>query len=126
MKQYRHKKAFELESGLIIEGLTIAYHTYGQMNRNKTNVVWICHHLTANSDASLWWKGMVGEGDIIDPSRHFIICANILGSCYGTTGPLSENPVTEKPWYGDFPIITIRDMVNAHIILREQIGRAHV
>jgi homoserine O-acetyltransferase len=122
MKQYRHEKNFELENGGNLNGLSIAYHTYGKLNSDKSNVVWICHHLTANSDASLWWKGMVGEGYIIDPSKYFIVCANILGSCYGTTGPLSVNPATGQPWYSTFPMITIRDMVRAHILLRNHLG----
>ncbi|MBO9571972.1 MAG: homoserine O-acetyltransferase [Chitinophagaceae bacterium] len=122
MKQFRSELPFTLESGAIIEGLNIAYHTYGELNSDKSNVVWICHHLTANSDAALWWKGVVGEGYIIDPSRYFIVCANILGSCYGTTGPLSINPATGSPYYSNFPFITIRDMVKAHMLLREHLG----
>ena len=118
MRYYHYENAFELENGTTLDGLSIAYHTYGEMNGSKSNVVWICHHLTANSDAALWWKGMIGEGLLIDPSRYFIVCANILGSCYGTTGPLSINPSTGQPWYAAFPQITIRDMVRAHMLLR--------
>lgn len=122
MKQFRHDSPFKLESGSQLDDLTIAYHTYGELNSRKDNVVWICHHLTANSDAALWWNGVVGEGFLLDPSRYFIVCANILGSCYGTTGPLSTNPATSKPYYSSFPFITIRDMVNAHILLRRHLG----
>jgi homoserine O-acetyltransferase len=122
MKHYRHEKAFKLENSATLGGLSIAYHTYGEMNSDKSNVVWICHHLTANSDAALWWKGMVGEGSLIDPSEYFIVCANILGSCYGTTGPLSIDPATGRPWYSTFPQITVRDMVRAHILLRQHLG----
>lgn len=121
MKHYIHEKRFELESGESLNGLSVAYHTYGKMNSDKSNVVWICHHLTANSDAALWWQGVVGEGYLIDPSKYFIVCANILGSCYGTTGPLSTDPSTGKPWFSTFPLITIRDMVNAHILLRKHL-----
>jgi len=126
MKHYRNDQAFELENGEVLEGLTIAYHTYGKMNSDKSNVVWICHHLTANSDVSLWWKGMIGEGAIIDPARHFIVCANILGSCYGSTGPLTINPATGEPWYSSFPLVTVRDMVRAHILLRRHLGIEHI
>ena len=122
MKHYQSEKTFELENGKTLDGLSIAYHTYGRMNSDKSNVVWICHHLTANSDASLWWQGMVSDGAIIDPAKHFIVCANILGSCYGSTGPLSIDPSTGKPWYSSFPLITIRDMVKAHILLRKHLG----
>lgn len=122
MMHFRYELPFTLESGAKIDGLNIAYHTYGKLNSDKSNVVWICHHLTANSDAALWWKGVVGEGYLIDPAKYFIVCANILGSCYGTTGPLSENPTTGSPYYSDFPFITIRDMVKAHILLRQHLG----
>src|SRR4029079_13269971 len=122
MKEFRHEQPFTLESGKILKGITIAYHTYGRMNDQQSNVVWICHHLTANSDASLWWSGVVGQGAIFDPESCFIVCANILGSCYGSTGPLSENPETGKPYYSSFPQVTIRDMVRAQILLRQHLG----
>src|SRR5688572_19170006 len=111
MKHYRHEKPFLLENGGILPGIEIAYHTYGTVNGDGSNVVWVCHHLTANSDVGSWWQGMVGEGCLLDPGKHFIVCANILGSCYGTTGPLSVNERTNEPYYLDFPQITIRDMV---------------
>lgn len=122
MKQYRYERPFTLENGKVLGELNIAYHTYGKLNEHQTNVVWICHHLTANSDALLWWSGMVGPGAFFDPSKYFIVCANILGSCYGTTGPHSIDPSTGKPYYSNFPNITIRDMVNAHIALRQHLG----
>ena len=122
MKQYRYERPFTLENGKVLNELNIAYHTYGEMNELQTNVVWICHHLTANSDALLWWNGMVGPGALFDPSKYFIVCANILGSCYGTTGPHSLDPSTGKPYYSTFPNITIRDMVNTHVVLRKHLG----
>lgn len=122
MKQFKHDLPFTLESGKVLNGIDITFHTYGEMNEDQSNVVWICHHLTANSDASLWWPGFVGTGTIIDPSRYFIVCANILGSCYGSTGPLSIDPATGRPYYMTFPQVTIRDMVNAHILLRKHLG----
>ena len=124
--EYNHK--FVLESGESLPEITIAYHTYGKLNAAKDNVVWICHALTANSDAVEWWKGVVGKGCIINPGEHFIICANILGSCYGTTGPLSIDTTTGKPYFSNFPNITIRDIVNAHIILRHhlEIGKINL
>ena len=100
----------------------IAYHTFGKLNTDKSNVIWICHALTANSDASDWWAGIVGKGKAFDPDKHFIVCANILGSCYGTSGPHSVNPLTEKKYYNSFPSVTIRDMVKTHILLRKHLG----
>ena len=117
---YPHPVA--LESGTTLPELTIAYTTYGMLNAEKSNVVWVCHALTANSDAADWWNGVVGLRHVIDPEKHFIVCANILGSCYGTTGPLSNNPATGQPYYHNFPLITIRDMVQAHILLRKHLG----
>ncbi|OQY02965.1 MAG: homoserine O-acetyltransferase [Bacteroidetes bacterium 4572_117] len=114
---YKHNQAFQLESGEYLEEIDIAYTTYGTLNDDKSNVVWICHAFTANSDAMEWWPGMVGKGLAFDPDKHFIICANILGSAYGTTGPLSVNPKTGKPYYRNFPFITVRDIVNVNIIL---------
>ena len=122
MKHYRHEQPFKLENGQMLNGIDVAYHTYGNLNNDQSNVVWICHHLTANSDAALWWSGVVGKGAIFDPDKYFIVCANILGSCYGSTGPLSVNPETGKPYYITFPQVTIRDMVKAHILLREHLG----
>jgi homoserine O-acetyltransferase len=122
MKYFEYNQPFKLENGQQLPSLTIAYHTYGSLNADKNNVVWVCHALTANSDAADWWQGVVGNGSVINPEKYFIVCANILGSCYGTTGPLSINPETGKPWYHRFPLITIRDMVKAHILLRRHLG----
>ena len=122
MKYFHYNQSFKLENGQQLPGLTIAYHTWGTLNAAKNNVVWVCHALTASSNAADWWKGVVGEGCVINPSTHYIVCANILGSCYGTTGPLSVNPQTGGPWYHTFPHITIRDMVQAHILLRQHLG----
>lgn len=122
MNHFSHSQDFQLEAGTILPGIEIAYHTYGKLNEDASNVVWICHALTASSDVADWWPGVVGSGTIINPEKYFIVCANILGSCYGTTGPLSINESTGRPYYGDFPLVTIRDMVKAHILLREHLG----
>ncbi len=127
MKHYLHPEPFELEMGGSLPRLEIAYHTFGTLNDAKDNVVWVCHALTANSDVADWWPGTVAEGRFLDPARYFIVCANIIGSCYGTTGPMSENPATGKPYYSKFPKYTMRDIVRAHIILADAlgIGRIH-
>ena len=119
---YKYDKEFELESGVKLPSLTIAYDTYGVRNEDSSNVIWVCHALTANSDVADWWPHTVEEGCFLDPDRYFTVCANFLGSHYGTTGPLSENPETGESWYGDFPRITVRDMVRAHQLLAEYLG----
>ncbi|MEL6926176.1 MAG: homoserine O-acetyltransferase, partial [Bacteroidota bacterium] len=89
---------------------------------DDSNVIWICHALTANSDAADWWEGLVGTGKLFDPAHHYIVCANMLGSCYGSTQANSINPATGKIYGADFPVISIRDMVNSHDILRKHLG----
>lgn len=122
MNHFHHAGMFQLEAGGTLPGITIAYHTYGTLNTDRSNVVWVCHALTASSNAVDWWSGVIGGNQVIDPEKYFIICANILGSCYGSTGPLSSEPESGKPWYNTFPFITIRDMVKAHILLRNYLG----
>lgn len=113
---------FELETGFVLPELRIAYHTYGSRAAAGSDTVWVCHALTANSDVTDWWPHTVEAGRFLDPARHFVVCANILGSHYGTTGPLHTNPVTGRPWYRDFPPFTIRDIVRAHILLADALG----
>lgn len=123
---YRHTEPFTLESGAVLPELTIAYDTYGEMDSACSNVVWVCHALTANSDVADWWTHTVEPNKFLDPARHYIICANIIGSHYGTTGPLHINPATGEPYYGDFPPFTIRDMVAAHRLLASALGISHI
>jgi homoserine O-acetyltransferase len=104
-------KSIILECGETLQNIEINYTTYGELNNAKDNVVWVFHALTANSDPSEWWPGIVGEEDIINPNDHFIVCANILGSCYGSTGPQNRK----------FPLITVRDMVSAHQLLKDHL-----
>jgi homoserine O-acetyltransferase len=112
---------FPLESGESLPQIEIAYSTYGNYLPNQTKVVWVCHALTANSNVFEWWQGLFGEKDFFNPNEYFIICANILGSCYGSTHALSLNPETNLPYYHAFPFLTIRDLVNAHILLRKHL-----
>jgi len=118
---FHFSQPFHLEAGGRLPELQIAFHAYGKYVQGVTPVVWICHALTANSDAADWWSGLVGVGKLFDPSIHFIVCANVIGSCYGSTGPLSVNPETGKPYYHSFPFISVRDMVKAHILLRKHL-----
>ncbi len=121
-KIFKYDQQFQLEGGEILPELEIAYHTYGKLNAEKNNVVWVCHALTANSDVFDWWPGLFGENELFNPKDHFIVCANNLGSCYGTTGPLTVNRHTKEAWFSYFPNITVRDMVKAHDLLREELG----
>lgn len=106
------KDPIVLECGDTLRNVTIAYTTWGTLNADKSNVVWVFHALTANGNPHEWWPEMVGTGQVIDPQQHFIICANMLGSCYGSTGPKNMN----------FPLVTINDMVKAHKILKAHLG----
>lgn len=122
MDYFNYKESFSLERGGLLAGLTIAFETYGSLNGNRDNVIWICHALTANANPVEWWPGMVGPGCVFDTDQYFVVCANILGSCYGTTGPLSVDPDTGGPFFHSFPNITIRDMVRAHQLLFRHLG----
>ncbi|WP_316820006.1 alpha/beta fold hydrolase [Pedobacter gandavensis] len=119
---YTHTKVFKLESGKKLRKIELAYQTYGKLNANKDNVIWACHALTANADVLDWWKGLFGNNDLFNPEEHFIICANVLSSHYGSTSPLSVNPTTGLPYYLAFPEVTIRDMVAAHRLLAKHLG----
>lgn len=119
---YRYKESFPLERGGALESLEIAYSTFGTLNAERTNVIWVCHALTANSDVADWWPHTVEKDKFLDPDKWFVVCANIIGSAYGTTGPLSLNPTTGEPYYRDFPKVTVRDVVRAHILLADKLG----
>jgi homoserine O-acetyltransferase len=122
---YHYNQPFTLECGVSLPQLKIAYHTYGEFTPGK-KVAWVCHALTANSDVTDWWKGLVGEGCLINQTDYYIVCANIIGSCYGSTGPLSIDDIGTSISYDNFPTITIRDMVQAHILLRQHLGIEHI
>ena len=119
---YHHGEAITLESGAVLAEVDITYDTFGTLNEAKDNVIWVCHALTANSDVADWWPHTVEEGRFLDPTRYFIVCANFLGSHYGTTSPLSVNPTTGEKYYYDFPQITVRDMVKCHQLLAKHLG----
>lgn len=113
---------FELECGDILPELEISYTTYGTLSPDGDNVVWVFHALTANADPVEWWPGLVGKGFLINPEKYFIVCANMLGSCYGTTGPDSIDPRTGEKYGVNFPVVTVKDMVNAHKLLQSHLG----
>ena len=114
---------FHFEAGGSLDSIGIVYHT-SACSRGK--VVWICHALTANSDVEDWWPQLVGPGKLLDTERYRIVCVNIPGSAYGTSGPASTDPRTGKPYYFGFPKVTVRDMVQALILVRRHLGIDHV
>jgi homoserine O-acetyltransferase len=123
IRYYHDPDPFTLEFGYTFpEGITIAYHTYGQLNAERDNVIWVCHALTANSHVADWWSGIFGSGKVLDPDRYFIVCANVLGSCYGSTGARSIDRNTGQPFGMNWPLVTIRDWVRAHNRLRIHLG----
>jgi homoserine O-acetyltransferase len=117
-----HDEPLQLEGGGTLPSLRVAYDTFGTLNSNADNVIWVCHALTASSDVSEWWPGLFGNNKALDPAKYFIVCANILGSHYGTTGPLDVHSETGKKWYTNFPFITVKDMVNVHRLLKKHLG----
>jgi homoserine O-acetyltransferase/O-succinyltransferase len=126
-KVYHYNKKFELESGSYLPELQLFYTTYGKLNADKSNVIWICHAFSGNSDFTEWWPGLFGENKLYDPNKYFVVCVNMIGGCYGSTGPLSENPETGTPYFHDFPVITNKDIVNTYDIIRKllHIDRIH-
>ena len=111
-----------LELGGRLPGLRIGYRTWGTLAPDGSNAVVVCHALTGSADADLWWTRLFGPGRSLDPERDFVVCSNILGSCYGTTGPAEVDPSTGRPWLGTFPALTIRDMVRVQHALTSALG----
>ena len=119
---YNHSQEFKLESGGILENFNLAYCTSGRLNEDKSNVIWVCHPLTKGADVMSWWSGLFGKDCLFNPEEHYIICVNLLGSCHGSTGALSNNPKTKQPYFHDFPFLTIRDIVYTFDVLRNDLG----
>lgn len=118
-------RPFALESGHSIPHLEIAYRSWGKLSPQGDNAIVVCHALTGNADADEWWAPLFGPGRVLDPEKHFIVCSNALGSCYGTTGPAS--PASDgHPWGARFPRITIRDQVRVQIALADALGIARI
>ncbi len=125
------REPLRLDCGVDFGPFTIAYQTYGKLNPERSNAILICHALTGDQYAAEphpitgsagWWTTMVGPGGVLDTERYFLVCANVLGGCMGTTGPKDINPATGEPWALDFPVITIHDMVRAQKLLLEHLG----
>jgi homoserine O-acetyltransferase len=113
---------FITESGFIFEKPEAAYKTWGKLNRERNNVILICHALTGHAAADEWFPGIFGKGNICDPEKHFIICINVPGSPYGSSGPWSINSSTGKFYLNKFPVITVRDMVRFQQLVLDHLG----
>jgi homoserine O-acetyltransferase/O-succinyltransferase len=111
-----------LENGAVLEDVRVAYRSWGNIANAGEHAILICHALTGSADVDAWWPGLIGEGLTFDPARDFIICANILGSCYGTTGPVSRKPGSGQRYRADFPQISVRDMVEVERMLLDELG----
>jgi len=133
-----HKARFTnplyLESGRILEPYEIAYETYGTLNDDKSNVIVVFHALTGShhvagtyegESKAGWWDGLIGAGKTIDTNRFFVICTNVIGSCFGSTSPMSDNYPSTEPFRYKFPVLTIADMVKAQYILFSSLGIHH-
>ena len=125
------EEPIELVSGKTLKDVTVAYETYGELNKEKSNAILVCHALTGDAHAAGWhegdkkpgwWEIVIGPGKALDTKKYFIICSNVLGGCKGTTGPSSINPDTGKEYGIDFPVITIKDMVEVQKMLVESFG----
>ncbi|MCF0177467.1 MAG: alpha/beta fold hydrolase [Bacteroidales bacterium] len=116
---YIHKGEFYLEAGGVLPNLVVRYHTSADATNGK-KIIWICHALTANSNPEDWWGVMVGPGKFFDTDKYFIVCANIIGSCYGTTAPVDYES------YKAFPAVTFKDVVRAYQLVCQEIGLKHI
>lgn len=143
--EYTYKEKFDFEAGGSVNGLRLVYHASGlrlaveedcaegrEGHAEGRKVIWICHALTANSDAEEWWPELVGPGKFFDTEKYIVVCVNMLGSAYGSSGPSSPIPSylstsganagAARPYYFDFPLITVRDIVRANILVRKHLG----
>lgn len=122
LQLFNYNQPVTLESDVIIPGYHLGYHTYGKLNESGDNVIWVFHALTANSDPLDWWPGLIGDGNLFDPLVYFIVCVNMPGSCYGSSGPMDIAPDSQKPWLHSFSLFTIKDMVRAYQPLRKHLN----
>ncbi|GIK75977.1 MAG: homoserine O-acetyltransferase [Chloroflexota bacterium] len=129
---FAEDEPFCLESGESLSPVTLAYETYGALNADRSNAILICHALSGSAHAAGyldgdptklgWWEDCIGPGKAFDTDRFFVICSNVIGSCYGSTGPASIDPGTGKPYGLNFPVVTVGDMVRAQVKLIDHLG----
>ena len=125
-------RPFALDGGSALRDVTVGYETWGHLDDSGTNAILLCHAWTGDSHATGpagrghpapgWWSGLIGPGLAIDTDRWFVVCANVLGGCQGSTGPASPHPDDGRPYGSRFPVITIRDMVRAQARLADHLG----
>lgn len=135
-RDFVYASPFTFKSGQVIPGFTLRYETYGTLNATRDNAILICHALSGDHHCAGWhaptdrkpgwWNNLIGPGKAVDTRRFFVICANVLGGCQGSTGPSSINPATGRPYGRLFPFVTIRDMVRAQRLLLEHLGVAEL
>ena len=132
-RDFHHRAPFTFDSGQTLPGFALRYETYGQLNATRDNTILICHALSGDHHcAGLhpgdrkpgWWNNIIGPGKAVDTRRFFVVCANVLGGCVGSTGPSSTNPETGRPYGVAFPFVTIRDMVRSQKLLLDHLGVA--
>jgi homoserine O-acetyltransferase len=125
-------RCFALEGGGQLPEITVAYETWGTLDAGAGNAILVCHALTGDSHAvgpsgpgqptDGWWEGLIGPGKALDTDRYYIVCANVLGGCQGTTGPASIDPATGKPYGARFPVVSVRDIVRTQALLADHLG----
>ena len=135
-RDFVYAEPFTFKSGQTLPGFTLRYETYGSLNATRDNAVLICHALSGDHHCAGWhsptdrkpgwWNNLIGPGKAVDTRRFFVVCANVLGGCQGSTGPSSTNPVTGRPYGVEFPFVTIRDMVRAQKLLLDHLGVAEL
>lgn len=125
-KVFKYQHPFELENGQTLPEFKLTYNTLGQLNAEGSNVIWICHALTANAHPEEWWPGLFDKKNEIDLDRYFVVCANILGSCYGSTSPQSINPETNEIYGLNFPKFSIRDIAKTLNLLSKDLGISEI
>ena len=117
---YTYDGDFVLENGQVLPQAQLRYQTYGELNESKDNVIVVCHALTGNASLHSWWGGLLGPGKAFDTSKYFVVCCNILGSCYGSTGPISEDPASQTMYGVDFPDISVKDTVRLQLLMLQK------
>ncbi|ANO51435.1 homoserine O-acetyltransferase MetX [Woeseia oceani] len=125
-RYYRLPGPLHLECGETLPEVEVAYRTWGDPANAAASTVLICHALTASADADVWWPGMIGADAAFDPATDYVVCSNLLGSCYGTTGPASLRTGAAERYRADFPAISVRDMVRVQRLLLDHLGVARL
>lgn len=129
-RRFLDDRPLELEFGGTLPAVEIAYEAWGRKSRAGDNVILVCPAFSGHSHANShegdpspgWWEGMIGPGLAFDTDDYYVVCASLLGASYGTTGPWSENPETGEPWKGEFPVVSVRDIVDVHVRLLDHLG----